>query len=109
MLNRLDLIYAKRVNIGRMMKWRGMNNVHTALIAVFALMLSAVDAAAQINAKMYCWKNKAGKTECGDKVPYENQASAIRELNKQGVVTTRSAALTPEERKRREIVEDRHN
>ena len=87
-----------------------MSNMYTALIAVFALMLPAVNGAAQTSAKMYCWKNKAGKAECGDKVPYEDQDSAISELNKQGVVITRSESLTPEERKRREIVEeDRRN
>ena len=54
--------------------------------------------------KLYCWKNKAGKTECGDKVPYEYQDAAIKEMNKQGVVTGRTEALTPEERKAREEV-----
>ncbi|HEV2095475.1 MAG TPA: hypothetical protein VGQ82_03135 [Chthoniobacterales bacterium] len=51
------------------------------------------------NAKLYCWKNKAGKTECGDKVPYEYQDAAVKEMNKQGVVTRRTESMTPEERK----------
>jgi hypothetical protein len=57
--------------------------------------------------KMYCWKNKAGKTECGDKVPYEYQDTAIRELNRQGITTRRTEAMTPEERKAHEAAEEK--
>jgi hypothetical protein len=32
-----------------------------------------------------CWKDKSGKTiGCGDKVPFEYQDNASRELNKRG-------------------------
>src|SRR5262249_37744290 len=57
---------------------------------------------AQPAGKMFCWKNKAGKTECGDKVPVENQDSAIKEINKQGVVVKSTEAVTPEERRAQE-------
>jgi len=57
--------------------------------------------------KMFCWKNKAGVTECGDKVPYEYQDAAIKEMNRQGVITGRSESLTPEERKAREAAEQK--
>jgi chromosome segregation ATPase len=72
-------------------------------IALALLLLIAAPAAfsqpAGSAAKLYCWKNKAGKTECGDKVPYEYQDAAIKEMNKQGVVTRRTESMTPEERK----------
>ncbi|MBI4192613.1 MAG: hypothetical protein HY525_19015 [Betaproteobacteria bacterium] len=79
-----------------------------AFIALVALALLASPCAlaqpggAAPATKLYCWKNKAGKTECGDKVPYEYQDAAIKELSRQGVVTSRTEALTPEERKARE-------
>lgn len=76
-----------------------------ARIALALLLLLAAPAAlcqpagGAPNAKLYCWKNKAGKTECGDKVPYEYQDAGIKEMNKQGVVTRRTESMTPEERK----------
>jgi chromosome segregation ATPase len=64
-------------------------------------------AQAQNSGRLFCWKNKAGKTECGDKVPYEYQDSGIKEMNRQGVVTSRSESLTPEERKARDAAEEK--
>ena len=88
-----------------------MRNVQTALIIMLAVVLPAAGTAyaqsSQGSGKMYCWKNKTGKTECGDKVPYEYQDAAIRELNKQGVVTSRTESSTPEERKAREVAEEK--
>ena len=86
-----------------------MRDVYTVLTIMLVVALTAANTAygqsAPGGGKMYCWKNKAGKTECGDKVPYEYQDAAIRELNRQGVVTGRTEALTPEERKARELAE----
>ena len=47
-----------------------------------------------------CWKDKSGKTiGCGDKVPFEYQDNASRELNKRGMTVKQTdAALTPEQR-----------
>lgn len=79
-----------------------------ARIALALLLLLAAPAALSQpaggapTAKLYCWKNKAGKTECGDKVPYEYQDAAVKEMNKQGVVTRRTESVTPEERKAHE-------
>ena len=79
-----------------------------ARIALALLLLLAAPAAlsqpagSAPTAKLYCWKNKTGKTECGDKVPYEYQDAAIKEQNKQGVVTGHTESETPEERKARE-------
>lgn len=87
-----------------------MRSACSALIIMLTAILTAADAAyaqPQSAGKMYCWKNKAGKTECGDKVPYEYQDAAIKELNKQGVVTGRTEALTPEERKARDTAEEK--
>lgn len=82
------------------------------VLMVLSAMLAAASPASaqsqsQSSGKMYCWKNKAGKTECGDKVPYEYQDAAIKEMNRQGVVTSRTEALTPEERKAREAAEEK--
>ena len=86
-----------------------MCNMLIALMVALAVMLPAGGSAyAQSKSgKMYCWKNKAGKTECGDSVPYEYQDAAIREMNRQGVVTSRSEAMSPEERKSREAAEEK--
>jgi chromosome segregation ATPase len=79
-----------------------------ARIALALLMLLAAPAALSQpaggapTAKLFCWKNKAGKTECGDKVPYEYQDAAVKELNKQGVVTRQTESVTPEQRKAQE-------
>jgi len=87
-----------------------MRSASSALILILTAMLPAavsVYAQVQSSGKMYCWKNKSGKTECGDKVPYEDQDAAIKELNKQGVVTGQTEAQTPEERKAREAAEEK--
>ena len=87
-----------------------MFNILMTLMVTLAVILPAGGPAyAQSKSgKMYCWKNKAGKTECGDTVPYEYQDAPVRELNKQGVVTRRmEAAQTPEERKAREAAEEK--
>jgi len=61
--------------------------------------------AADAGAKIYCWKNAAGKTECGDRAP---QDAKVRELNQRGVtVNTHEAAPTPEQLKAREQEEER--
>lgn len=56
---------------------------------------------AQPAGKIYCWQNKAGKTECGDKIPYEYQSGSVKELNRQGVITDRREAANPDEGKAR--------
>ena len=87
-----------------------MSKVFMTLMVSLAVMLPAggsVHAQSKSSSKMYCWKNKAGKTECGDTIPYEYQESAIRELNRQGVVTKRSEALSAEDRKAREAAEEK--
>lgn len=58
--------------------------------------------------RIYCWKNKAAKTECGDVIPYEYQDSGIRELNQRGVVIRQTQpALTGEQKKLQEAELDR--
>lgn len=88
-----------------------MSNIFITLMVTLAVMLPSGGSAyaqSKSGGKMYCWKNKAGKTECGDAVPYEYQDAQVRELNKQGVVTRRmEAAQTPEERKAREAAEEK--
>jgi hypothetical protein len=92
------------------MEWQRMFNVFITLMVTLAVMLPAggpAHAQSKSSSKMYCWKNKSGKTECGDTVPYEYQESGIREMNRQGIVTKRSETFTPEERKAREAIEDK--
>lgn len=76
--------------------------VALALALIFSAPAALAQAGATPTAKLYCWKNKAGKTECGDKVPYEYQDATVKEMNKQGVVTGRTESVSPEERKSRE-------
>jgi archaellum component FlaC len=76
------------------------------MMTAIALNVIPADANAQ-GGKLFCWKNKAGKTECGDKIPYEYQDAAIKEMNRQGVVTSRSESLSPEERKAREAADEK--
>jgi hypothetical protein len=55
--------------------------------------------------KIFCWKNAAGKSECGDRPP---QDAATRELTREGITRqTKEAALTPEQQKAREEEEAR--
>ncbi len=49
--------------------------------------------------KIFCWKNKSGKTECGDHIPAEDQNAPVKELNSHGVTTGRSEMLTADQRK----------
>ena len=49
-------------------------NISKALVILSAVVFPfAGTAHAQVSksGNMFCWKTKAGKTECGDKVPYE--------------------------------------
>jgi len=67
--------------------------------------LSSGALAADTGPRIYCWKNAAGKTECGDRAP---QDAKVRELNQRGVtVNTKDAAPTPEQLKAREEEEAR--
>ncbi len=69
---------------------------------VVAMTTSPARAQAQekSSGSIVCWKDKSGKTiGCGDKVPFEYQDNASRELNKRGMTVKQTdAALTPEQR-----------
>lgn len=69
---------------------------------VVAMSTSPARAQAQekSSGSIVCWKDKSGKTiGCGDKVPFEYQDNASRELNKRGMTVKQTdAALTPEQR-----------
>lgn len=73
-------------------------------VIIFSLVL-LVPATTTVHAqtgsgKIFCWKNKAGKTECGDSMPQESGDTAVRELNKRGVTVKQTdASLTPEQRR----------
>ena len=66
--------------------------------------MTTLPARAQVQEKssgsIVCWKDKSGKTiGCGDKVPFEYQDNASRELNKRGMTVKQTdAALTPEQK-----------
>ena len=59
-----------------------MRDARIALMVVLLLAAPAAfsQTAGAPSAKLYCWKNNAGKTECGDKVPYEYQDAGIKEI-----------------------------
>lgn len=77
--------------------------MRNALVLVFASLLplgSTALAQSTGSGKIFCWKNKAGKTECGDSIPVESGGAAVRELNKRGVtVGKKDAELTPEQKR----------
>lgn len=53
-------------------------------------------------AKIYCWKNAKGQTECGDQAPADPKGD-VRELSKRGVIVeTKPPPPTPEQRKAQE-------
>jgi hypothetical protein len=53
-------------------------------------------------AKIYCWKNAKGQTECGDRAPADPKGD-VRELSKRGItVETKPPPPTPEQRKAQE-------
>ena len=84
------------------------SSVGAFLVTMTAILLNAVPADSQAQSgKLFCWKNKAGKTECGDKIPYEYQDAGVKEMNQQGVVTKRTESVSPEERKAREAAEEK--
>lgn len=81
-----------------------MRSARLILLALLSAGVAAGTAFAQTGAsgsgKIYCWKNKSGKTECGDSIPLEHQDAAVRELNKRGITVKQTeAALTPEQKK----------
>jgi hypothetical protein len=83
--------------------------MRSVLQTVLALALCAAGVAAAAegpgSGKIYCWKNAAGKSECGDRPP---QDAATRELTKEGITKqTKEAALTPEQQKARDEEEVR--
>ena len=88
-----------------MATWHTPSRVLLTLALAALLPVAAEQANAQTLArpagKIYCWKNKAGKTECGDKIPYEYQTGAVKELNRQGVITERREAGDPDDGKAR--------
>jgi hypothetical protein len=76
-------------------------------VLTFALCAAGIAGAAEGSGagKIYCWKNAAGKSECGDRPP---QDAATRELTREGITKqTKEAALTPEQQKAREEEEAR--
>ena len=76
-------------------------------ISLVALLFVIGSAQAQ-SGKIVCWKDKAGKTSCGDKVPPEFQDNATKELNKQGITVKQSATpLTPEQKKAQQVEADK--
>jgi chromosome segregation ATPase len=76
-------------------------------ITLIALLVAFGSAHAQ-SGKIVCWKDKAGKTSCGDKVPPEYQDNATKELNKQGITVKQSATpLTPEQKKAQQAEADK--
>jgi hypothetical protein len=76
-----------------------MRNVLIVLLAAMLPAASPVYGQATGSGKIFCWKNKAGKTECGDSIPKESSDAAVRELNKRGVTVKQTdAALTPEQK-----------
>jgi DNA repair exonuclease SbcCD ATPase subunit len=82
-----------------------MHSIRT--IPLIALLLVFGTAQAQTG-KIVCWKDKAGKTSCGDKVPPEYQDNSVKELNRQGVTVKQSeTALTPEQKKAQQAEVDR--
>jgi chromosome segregation ATPase len=71
-------------------------------------LLVAIGSAHAQSGKIVCWKDKAGKTSCGDKVPPEFQDNATKELNKQGITVKQSATpLTPEQKKAQQAEADK--
>ena len=81
-----------------------MRSARLILLALLSAGVAGGTAFAQTGAsgsgKIFCWKNKTGKTECGDSIPLEYQDAAIRELNKRGIMVKQTeAALTPEQKK----------
>jgi chromosome segregation ATPase len=70
------------------------------LVAAVTTLSGSAFAADAGGPRIYCWKNAAGKSECGDRAP---QDAKVRELNQRGVtVNTQEAAPTPEQLKARE-------
>ena len=73
--------------------------LYATLVAMTTLPARA-QAQEKSSGSIVCWKDKSGKTiGCGDKVPFEYQDNASRELNKRGMTVKQTdAALTPEQR-----------
>jgi hypothetical protein len=88
-----------------------MRNACAALLLFTAATWGINSACAQTpggGGKIYCWKNKTGKTECGDVIPYEYQESGIRELNQRGVIIRQTQpAPTGEQKKLQQAELDR--
>src|SRR5471030_2153671 len=76
-------------------------------ILLVALLFVIGSAQAQ-SGKIVCWKEKSGKTSCGDKVPYEYQDNNTKELNSQGITVKQSdPPLTAEQKKAQQAATDR--
>ena len=74
-------------------------SVALATLAAAALLAAPGIASAQ---KIVCWKDKSGKVVgCGDKVPFEYQSSATKELDSRGV-TRRTTESVDEANQRRQ-------
>ena len=71
-----------------------------ATIVAMTTLPARAQAQEKSSGSIVCWKDKSGKTiGCGDKVPFEYQDNASRELNKRGMTVKQTdAALTPEQR-----------
>lgn len=81
--------------------------MHSVRAITLVALLVAIGSAHAQSGKIVCWKDKAGKTSCGDKVPPEYQDNT-KELNKQGVVVKQSATpLTPEQKKAQQAEADK--
>ena len=63
------------------------------MTAIFILMLTTT-----VHARMKCWKNNEGVTECGDTVPPEFAQKGHKEIGESGIVREEvERAKTPEE------------
>jgi chromosome segregation ATPase len=76
-------------------------------ISLVALLFVIGSAQAQ-SGKIVCWKDKSGKTSCGDKVPPEFQDNSVKELNRQGITVKESTPpMTPEQKKAQQAEAER--
>lgn len=73
-----------------------------AAAALFAAAATVAWAQGTGGAKIYCWKNAKGQTECGDRAPADPKGD-VRELSKRGItVETKPPPPTAEQRKAQE-------
>jgi hypothetical protein len=69
---------------------------HT-FLTLFLTMLILVSVSLSAQARIKCWKNKDGITECGESVPPEYSQKSHTELNDQGMVIEKTKRAKTEE------------